>query len=65
MRTVLKSPYVQAVALAVRLGFTREGYSRRYVKINGRWRDHVRFAMLAEEWRKLRLKHRFVPRESC
>jgi ribosomal-protein-alanine N-acetyltransferase len=32
-------------------GFTREGYSRRYVKIAGRWRDHERWAVLAEDWR--------------
>jgi ribosomal-protein-alanine N-acetyltransferase len=32
----------------------REGYSRRYVKIAGRWRDHVRFAMLADEWARQR-----------
>jgi ribosomal-protein-alanine N-acetyltransferase len=37
-----------------RAGFTREGYSRRYLKIGGRWRDHVRFALLAEDWRALR-----------
>jgi ribosomal-protein-alanine N-acetyltransferase len=32
-------------------GFTREGYSRRYVKIAGRWRDHERWALLMEDWR--------------
>jgi ribosomal-protein-alanine N-acetyltransferase len=42
------------VALVERVGFTREGYSRRYVKIGGRWRDHVRYAMLAEDWPRAR-----------
>ncbi|HEY5309418.1 MAG TPA: GNAT family protein [Casimicrobiaceae bacterium] len=45
---------VRSIGLVERVGFAREGYSRRYVKIAGRWRDHIRYAMLAEDWRKLR-----------
>ncbi len=45
---------VRSLHLLTRIGFTREGYSRRYLKIGGRWRDHVRFAILAEDWRALR-----------
>jgi [ribosomal protein S5]-alanine N-acetyltransferase len=44
----------RSLTLAERAGFTREGYSRRYVKIGGRWRDHVRHALLAEDWRAQR-----------
>ena len=41
---------LRSLALVERAGFAREGYSRRYVKVGGRWRDHVRFALLAEDW---------------
>jgi [ribosomal protein S5]-alanine N-acetyltransferase len=32
-------------------GFTEEGFARRYLKIDGEWRDHLLFAILAEDWR--------------
>jgi ribosomal-protein-alanine N-acetyltransferase len=34
------------------LGFVREGYSRRYLKIRGRWQDHERWALTREDWRR-------------
>jgi ribosomal-protein-alanine N-acetyltransferase len=40
----------ESIALVKRLGFRREGTSRRYLKISGQWRDHERWAILKEDW---------------
>ncbi len=33
-----------------KLGLRDEGIAVRYLQINGRWEDHVRYAITAEEW---------------
>ncbi len=35
-----------SITLLMRNGFAREGLARRYLKINGRWQDHLLFAHL-------------------
>ena len=40
----------RSIALVRRLGFEKEGYSRRYLLIDGDWRDHERWTLLAEDW---------------
>ncbi len=38
-----------SIGLLNKCSFSEEGYARRYLKINGRWQDHVLFAALADD----------------
>lgn len=44
----------RSIQLVKRAGFSLEGLSRRYLKINGRWRDHERWALTAEDFKPRR-----------
>lgn len=39
-----------SLRVVAKAGFRREGYAPRYLRIAGRWEDHVLFAVTAEEW---------------
>jgi [ribosomal protein S5]-alanine N-acetyltransferase len=41
---------LRSIRLVSGLGFQLEGLSPRYLKIAGRWRDHERWAILADSW---------------
>jgi ribosomal-protein-alanine N-acetyltransferase len=43
-----------SIALVRRCGFVREGFSERYLKIGGEWRDHERWAIRSEIWEEQR-----------
>ena len=44
-----------SVRVVRKLGFRCEGYSPRYLQIDGRWCDHERWAALSEDWLLRRL----------
>lgn len=45
---------MRSQALLRRLGFQEEGFAKAYVKIDGRWQDHVLFGLVADDWRATR-----------
>ena len=47
-------------SLLVRAGFRQEGYARQYLCIEGKWQDHLLFAMVREDWHRHHLEK--VPR---
>jgi [ribosomal protein S5]-alanine N-acetyltransferase len=40
----------RSIDLAKRLGFEHEGFSRRYLRVDGDWRDHERWALRTDNW---------------
>jgi [ribosomal protein S5]-alanine N-acetyltransferase len=40
---------IASIRLLERVGFTREGYARSYLCIAGTWRDHLLYAILADD----------------
>ncbi len=41
---------ISSVKLFENAGFRDEGYSKNYLRIDGKWRDHRKFAVTLEDW---------------
>jgi ribosomal-protein-alanine N-acetyltransferase len=41
-----------SIGVVEKVGFKREGYSPRYLKIDGQWEDHFRYAILSDEYER-------------
>lgn len=41
-----------SISVLEKNGFTKEGFSPKYLKIGGRWRDHERWAIVRENWKE-------------
>jgi [ribosomal protein S5]-alanine N-acetyltransferase len=56
LEAAIQPSNVASSALVRRLGFRKEGFSPRYLMIDGAWRDHDRWAILSDEWPSHRLR---------
>lgn len=39
-----------SIGVLEKVGFTREGYARAYLRINDKWADHLLYAILRDDW---------------
>jgi ribosomal-protein-alanine N-acetyltransferase len=49
MEICIRPENAKSLRVVEKLGFRYEGLKRRYIHINGDWRDHFCFALVAEE----------------
>ena len=49
MEVCIRPENAPSLRVVEKLGFRYEGLRRRYIHINGMWRDHFCFALVAEE----------------
>ena len=37
---------IASIKLLEKLGFHKDGYANKYLKINGKWEDHIHYTLL-------------------
>lgn len=50
IEVIIQPTNTASIQLATKNAFIKEGFSPRYLKINGIWQDHFRFALTFEDW---------------
>lgn len=44
-----------SIKLLEKIGFQREGYARGYLKIDGRWQDHLLYSLLETDYKSMKV----------
>lgn len=47
---------LSSIRVLEKSGFQREGYAREYLKIAGKWQDHLLFAMLESDYKRMKME---------